>query len=176
MHKDCILGSILLRNNNNQEFAVKKYIGALLSVIVFTAVCNAGDDEKQKINDDLILYAKVGKVIEVKSLLKKGANPNAAEEDGQTALMSASSAGDADVVEVLLKAGANPNLKSGDLELTALMYAAQSGDEEVVKLLLKAGADPNLAGSSPKITPLNFALHFNHPKIAELLKKAGAKD
>ena len=50
-----------------------------------------------------------GSVDKVSSWLALGANPNAANDNGKTALMSAADKGYTEIVKVLLAAGANPN-------------------------------------------------------------------
>ena len=76
----------------------------------------------------------------VKALLEFGADPNAATEDGETALHIAAFAGCDECVQPLLDAGANVEART-ELGKTPLMNAAQAGPS-TVKLLLAAGADP----------------------------------
>ena len=80
----------------------------------------------------------------VKALLARGADVNARERRGQTALMWAAAEGHAEVVEALLRAGADfrTPLPSG---FTPLFFAVREGRTEVVRVLLKAGADVNEA-------------------------------
>jgi ankyrin repeat protein len=75
----------------------------------------------------------------VKMLLQAGAQIDARDRQGCTALMWALSQGEADSVKALLAAGANVNLKNvyGD---SALNLAARGAHSGVVHLLKKAGA------------------------------------
>lgn len=77
----------------------------------------------------------------VQLLLEKGAQVNAQDEKGKTALMRAAFAGDTEAVRLLLEKGAQVNVQdsAGD---TALMHAA--GNVPSVELLLKHGADRNI--------------------------------
>ena len=62
---------------------------------------------------------------------------NATDEDNTTALISASEAGETEVVRLLLENGADMNMKDDD-EYTALDWAVEFGHTSVVELLEKA--------------------------------------
>jgi ankyrin repeat protein len=64
------------------------------------------------INNKLITAAKSGSEYRVSRLLTQGADPNARNSNGHTALMMASVYGHLEVVTTLLKSGADKNLKS----------------------------------------------------------------
>jgi ankyrin repeat protein len=75
----------------------------------------------------------------VRLLLDHGADPNAQNDDGGTALMYAIE--DAEKTRLLLDRGADPNLRSG-LGRTALLAAVgQVGSLPAVRLLIEKGAD-----------------------------------
>ena len=65
-----------------------------------------------------------GSADEVAAMIKKDANVNAADEDGETPLMVAVKKGNAPVVDVLLASGAKVNAKNANGE-TALMMACR---------------------------------------------------
>jgi len=71
----------------------------------------------------------------IKSLIASGADVNAKDEDGRTALMRATTG---DGVKALIAAGADAKGKYGR---QALLNAAQRGDADSVKALITAGAD-----------------------------------
>ncbi|MCA9130340.1 MAG: ankyrin repeat domain-containing protein [Planctomycetales bacterium] len=77
----------------------------------------------------------------VKSWIQKGADVNAADQFGRTALMVACALDfqPEDTVKVLLEHGADVSLKSPDGK-TALDYAKQRGNTPIVERLLSAGA------------------------------------
>jgi|GEM_PF-671084 len=80
----------------------------------------------------------------VASLLADGADIDARNEHGMTALMRAASCGRIHMVRALLKHGADPNLSRND-KFTALVLAAFFGHEEIVKELVEHGADTGAA-------------------------------
>ena len=75
-------------------------------------------------------------------LLKKGAEPDDRDKDGQSALCKAASRGNVDLVKILLSAGAAVDLPDQRGE-TPLIKAATQGPLPVVRALLEAGADVN---------------------------------
>jgi ankyrin repeat protein len=76
----------------------------------------------------------------VRALLKTGADVNAAQVDGTTALHWATYNDQADTVAVLIKAGANVNALNR-YGVPPLAQACINGNAAIVKLLLDAGAD-----------------------------------
>jgi len=77
-----------------------------------------------------------------KLLLRHGADANAKDNEGWTPLMYATDLGDIERVKILIDTHADVNA-SDNKGWTPLMYAASEGKVEKVKLLLAAGADPN---------------------------------
>jgi ankyrin repeat protein len=79
---------------------------------------------------------------EIARLLKKGADPNAQDDDGFSPLHFAAQESLPEAARLLLDAGANPNIEDS-FAITPLGRAAHTErGVEVVKLLLAAGADP----------------------------------
>src|SRR4029079_980836 len=71
-----------------------------------------------------------------------GADPKTlTTADGETVLMTAARAGNADAVKTLLAQGADVNARESYKGQTALMWAAAERHPEVVKVLLEHGAD-----------------------------------
>jgi uncharacterized protein len=87
-----------------------------------------------------------GNVRDICDLLDRGANVDARDRHGQTALMLAAHAGHREVVEALIARRSNLNMtaKHG---LSALMLALVAGHEEVARILGDAGTDLSLRGT-----------------------------
>ncbi|MEI6544009.1 MAG: ankyrin repeat domain-containing protein [Methylococcales bacterium] len=84
--------------------------------------------------------AEAGDLLKVQALLTAGADVNAKNEVGGTALMDASRNGHKEIVKALIAKGADVNAKDNEGRNTALFYAASHGHQDVVKALKQAGA------------------------------------
>jgi ankyrin repeat protein len=107
----------------------------------------------------------------VQQLLDAGADANATNDAGATALMWA--VPNADKVQLLLAHGANPNAKSLDGRTPLMIAAGIRESDRAVQMLLDAKADPN-ATSTDGTTPLSQAAYINNPAVFERLVAAGA--
>ena len=108
----------------------------------------------------------------VRSLLKQGANVNATQADGTTALHWASYRDDLESADLLIRSGANVNARN-DLGATPLWAACQNGSESMVGRLLTAGANPNAALLLGE-TPVMVGARSGSPAVVELLAAKGA--
>lgn len=100
----------------------------------------------------VVTYRKNIKLIEL--LLKHGANPDLANENGNAPLLNIARDGDSylDMIELLLNYGANINFINPKDKGTAVNVAAVNGQYMAVELFLRRGADPSismLAGYAP---------------------------
>lgn len=103
-------------------------------------------------------------------LLDEGADIDALDEHGQTALMNAAHRGDAELVQILVQGGASLN-RTAKYRLTALMLAVIGNHAEVVRLLVQAGADKEISGQGPfGRTPLQYAEESGRPDLVALLR------
>ncbi|KAF6259447.1 hypothetical protein COO60DRAFT_1460173 [Scenedesmus sp. NREL 46B-D3] len=113
--------------------------------------------------------ASSGDVAQVHQLLASGADPNAVDVEGWTALHWASA--QAEIAGVLLDAGASVN--ATDLHgKTTLHWAATEGQQEAAAVLLAGGADVH-ALDNDLWTPLQWA--HEHAGVVQLLLGAGAE-
>ena len=99
--------------------------------------------------DALHEAAKAGNLEGLKDALAAGADVNARDGQGRTALMHAVNKGYILLVEPMLAAKANPNLRAPE-GATALFMAAAHGHTEIIVLLMMAGADPTITGPKGK--------------------------
>ena len=164
---------------------------ALLLLLPWTA-------SAQNPGDELRRAAGAGDVAKVKELLDKGADVNAANSYGGTALAFACDRGHLEVIRLLLDRGANPDTQDTFYKLKPIGWAAQRGYTEIVKLLLDRGAAPDpqilvmgIYGEQPAIVQLMIertkpgedalsdalaiAEQVGNAEIVEILKAAGAK-
>ena len=116
-----------------------------------------------------------GDAAAVRALIADGADVNAAQGDGMTALHWAASNRDPGLAGVLLAAGADVGVGTRIGHYTPLHVAAQAGAGEVVEILLGAGADPKLAiTAGGGARPLHLASASGDARAVSALVAAGA--
>lgn len=113
-------------------------------------------------------------VAKVEQLLERGANPEAVNENGWTALHVATANDHLAMMEVLLRQGARVDAKTvAGLEGTALMFATSAKTLEKGKLLIKYGAKLNLTDRYGDHA-LNWAAYQgNLPYVMFLVENGG---
>ncbi len=110
-------------------------------------------------------------------LLKEGADVNAAQGDGMTALHWASSHGDVEEAMMLVYAGARVDAVTRNGNYTPLHLAARTGNAAVARALLDAGASPNARTTSGGATALHYAAGQGSVEtITALLDKGATVD
>jgi ankyrin repeat protein len=122
----------------------------------------------------LMYAAYFGETELVRSMLARGADPDAEDTNERTALMAASIQGHTEVVELLLKAGANPNKKDSPSGGTALMAAIAANNPDIVRLLCTHGADPSIKADN-KMNARQFAEATRSPTLHIVARCAAAR-
>ena len=106
------------------------------------------------------------------ALLAAGADVNAAQPDGMTALHWAAYLDDAEAARKLVRAGADAAAENR-YGVTPLTPACINGSGEMVELLLDAGADADTASSGGE-TVLMLAARTGKPAVVSTLLERGA--
>ncbi len=140
----------------------------ILALLPLVATAGAGEILDQQ----LVEAARAGNAQKVKDLLQKGADANAKNHEGTTALMFAAYQGSQEMIEALIEKGADVNAKDNEGS-TALMAASLGGDLSGVEALLEKGADIN-AQNERGFTSLMWASHDGHIEIVRVLLNKGA--
>lgn len=118
--------------------------------------------------------AQQGELELVRSLLRGGADVNAGQGDGTTALHWAAMSGDVEMVQLLLYAGANRESTTRLGSYTPLHLASKGGHFATVGALLENGSNPS-ALTGLGLTPLHFAAASGSVKAVNALVTAGAE-
>jgi uncharacterized protein len=125
-------------------------------------------------NGSALVYAMgSGARAVAEALIMRGAQVNAADDDGRTPLLMAAIQGDGSLVRVLLEHGATLNAHDED-GWTPLLGAVANGHTPVVRLLLQHGAETNARDNEGK-TVLDHAMATGHHELIRLLRKSGAQ-
>ena len=119
----------------------------------------------------LMAAALYGDAALVKRLLAAGADPDARNNAGATALMWA--APDLDKMQLLLDAGADVNARSDDRRSALVVTSGIVGAAPALRLLLDYGADPSILKATDP-SPLREAARADDAGIFRLLLEYGA--
>ncbi len=158
------------------HYTSDRILSLTVSTLAFIALL-AGCITDQAGNTPLIRAALHGDTGKVEALLRRGADVNAKNEEGTTALMAATwgttGRGNVGIAKALIARGANVNA-ANVYGRTALMDVAGNGNVEFVSLLLSAGADVNIQTRNGG-TALHEAAINGHIEIVRMLLTKGAK-
>lgn len=141
--------------------------GIVLMLALAVVGCRAAPDLP------LTIAAGNGDVTEVRRLLVEGADPNAFDSTGWTALMWAARFGRVAAIGTLIGGGADPNLPDrGRNGWNALMFATHTRNDGALRALLDRGANPNAMASD--MTALMMAAGYGYTPMVRLLLERGA--
>lgn len=157
----------------------KAALGAAFFVVAMAfAVTTMIDGTRAGPRQDQALLAAAGKgdTAAVQRLLKEGANVDARDRSGRTALLLATRANKLDAARALIAAGADVNAKDG-IQDSAFLYAGAEGRNEILKAILATGKADLKSTNRYGGTALIPAAHHGHPEtVAILLGTAIDKD
>jgi uncharacterized protein len=150
----------------------------VLLIIVLAVVLVAGAAVAQGKDKNQALFTAVTfhDPSKAKQLIEDGADIEAKDEHGMTALIIACSKGNLDIARLLIEKGAKVNSTGAD-GTTPLMATAGSGivySVEIAKLLLEKGAEVAAQNKDGK-TAMNVAGAKGDKKLADLLLERGTK-
>src|SRR5258705_12653730 len=129
--------------------AKRNWFGGGLAAVIAALALSSGVHAAESIAD----AAMRGDRADVVALIKQGADVNAPQGDGVTALHWAARHGDAELVTALVAAGANASAGTQFGGYTPLHIAAERGSAPIVKALISAGAAVD-ARTTTGATPL----------------------
>ena len=109
-----------------------------ITLLLSVAIVNA-----QTLNEALISAAEQGATDKVLKLLEAGADIDARDERGRTAIMAATHGNHPSVVNALIQTGANVNIQN-HIRDNPFLYAGAEGLLDILKLLIDADADTTL--------------------------------
>ena len=137
-------------------------------IAVLASPFNLSQEES---NERLMASLMAGAQDEALQWLASGANPNARNRFGDTALIWATNTGNEVLLKDLIQRGADPNLK-GSFDKTALHWSAKKVNPELVRILLKAGAEADCLDRNGE-TPLMVAAGANNSAVMRQLLRHG---
>ena len=153
------------------NLSYKSRIHWTLTLIVLAAALSAGASDAPP----LVSAVRDGDVAAVRLLLGQGADANAAEGDGLSALHWAARRGEPEIAKVLLNSDATADAKTRNGAYTPLHEASKAGNAAVARVLLAAGADPAARTTTGGATPLHFAAISGSATAVDVLLEYGAE-
>ncbi len=147
-----------------RQFSVK------LALVVMLSAALGAEQSASPVAD----AAARGDKVAIRDLLKQGADVNAAQGDGMSALHWAADSGDAELADLLIYGGANTGAVTRIGQYTPLHLAAKSGSPAVATALIKAGAAVNAKSNPSGATPLHLAALTGSVDVINVLAEAKA--
>ena len=151
-----------------KRFFRNKIFFVLISLILLLTTFSFS---QRDLNSELIGAAATGDMNNVRNLLASGADVNANNDKGETALTNSIYKDHTEIAKMLITKGADVN-KKGYKGWTALMIAAGKGNNLIVKLLVNSGADVN-AKNDAGDTAFSWAVNKGYTEIVKFLLDKG---
>jgi ankyrin repeat protein len=165
----CVLGGHRFDCQEIVKMYAETRFSTLTALILCVGLSNAAAAQEGR---RLVDLAKQQDRAAVRTLVASGADVNAAQGDGATALHWAVHWDDTELAALLVRAGARVNA-ANDFGVTPLLLASGNGRSAMIALLLEAEADPNLAATSGE-TPLMTAARTGSVEAVDALLDRGA--
>jgi uncharacterized protein len=142
----------------------------LVLLVFASTACGGGDEEPSREADGrLIAASRTGDLDRVRALLDSGADVQARDVSGATALVAAAYGNHLDVAAALIEAGADVNVKDETEQSAYLIATSEVGDDtRLLELTLAHGADVD-AKDSYNGTGLIRAADRGYVRIVERL-------
>ncbi|GEM_PF-3019713 len=147
----------------------------LIMIIMFVGTSMGWAQPPEEINSDAEAIDYMHKLIlksdykTLKDYLGEGANVNAVDDLGNSALHYAAKIGDRKTIDLLVEHGAIIN-QSNITGTTPLMMAAKYGNKYTVKKLIEHGADKSIENNSG-YTAYVFARGYGRHEVADVLQR-----
>lgn len=144
-----VIAAVVIFGNNAGGDVVTQMIGGILSSVITAGIWTAYLSKSQRVRNTyqyqvnevssdgitpLMMAAMLGKTKQIPGLITAGANIDAIDERGWTALMYAASRNEVETVEFLLKYGASPVLKNNENQTAAEIAQSKQFHEAVAVL------------------------------------------
>lgn len=149
--------------------SLRRHLGTMVVPLV-----ELTDAEQQPTTLDgmLRIAAERGDFDNILRLLHAGANPEAPDQAGRTALINAAWRGRKSAVTLLVDLGTDPGVMD-KARRTPLMWSAINGHASVARVMADAGADTDRRDAD-ELTPLMRAAWNGHAEVVRILLAAGA--
>ena len=129
----------------------------------------------EELNSSLIAASREGDIDRVKELIAQGADVNAQNEYGETALMTSAKIGHIVCLEQLLE-NSDPLNMTDSQGNTALIHAIPGRKIECIKKLITAGADVNIGTVPPLICSIRSKCFDSVNELLKVGADVNAKD